>query len=46
LVTVDTKHDTFDVAILKSMIRQSGFDRVAFYGATKGTARKIGKRIR
>ncbi len=44
LVTLDTGPREFWEAIIKSMIRQSGFSREQFYGATKATARKIGLR--
>lgn len=44
LVTVDTAVREFWEEIIKSMIRQSGFTREQFYGATKGTAKKIGLR--
>lgn len=40
-VTVDEKCSPFDDFLLKSMISQSGYDRKAFYGATKNTAKKI-----
>ena len=41
LVTVDMSVDAFWEELMKSMIRQSGFSREQFYGATKGTAKKI-----
>ena len=41
LVTVDASVDEFWEELMKSMIRQSGFSREEFYGATKGTAKKI-----
>ena len=41
IVTVDMSHPEFTRRLLKSMIRQSGFDRKDFYGATKRTAKKI-----
>ena len=31
----------FDETLIKSMIAQSGFTREKFYGATKGTKKKI-----
>lgn len=40
IVTVDMGVRDFSERLLKSMIRQSGFDRDRFYGATKSTARK------
>ena len=42
VVTVDTAKSEFDEFLLKSMIRQSQFERAEFYGATKSTARKAG----
>ena len=42
LVTVDMHYKEFDDDLLKSMIRQSNFDRKQFYGATKRAARKAG----
>lgn len=44
-VTVDPKQSPFNDFLLKSMIRQAGFPRRAFYGATKKTAKKIGIRF-
>ncbi len=44
IVTVDMSVPEFWEDIIKSMIRQSGFSREEFYGATKGTAKKIGRR--
>ncbi len=41
IVTVDMAVDEFWEELLKSMIRQSGVTREAFYGATKHTAKKI-----
>lgn len=41
LVTVDTSIPEFWEEIIKSMIRQSKHSREEFYGATKGTAKKI-----
>lgn len=41
IVTIDTAIATFSQELIKSMIRQSGFDREQFYGATKKTAKKI-----
>lgn len=41
VVTVDMTEDDFDEYLIKSMIRQSGETREKFYGATKGTRRKI-----
>jgi predicted RNA binding protein YcfA (HicA-like mRNA interferase family) len=41
LVTVDMSVSPFNEYLLKSMIRQSGFSREAFYGATEKTAKKI-----
>lgn len=40
IVTVDVHYKVFDVDLMKSMIRQSGFSANEFYGATKGSARK------
>jgi predicted RNA binding protein YcfA (HicA-like mRNA interferase family) len=40
LVTVDTHYKEFDDDLMHSMVRQSLFDRKAFYGATKETARR------
>jgi predicted RNA binding protein YcfA (HicA-like mRNA interferase family) len=42
IVTVDMGVRDFSERLLKSMIRQSGFERDRFYGATKTTARKGG----
>jgi predicted RNA binding protein YcfA (HicA-like mRNA interferase family) len=41
VVTVDLSIPDFNEYLLKSMIRQCGHDRKAFYNATPGTARKI-----
>lgn len=41
LVTVDMSVSSFGDYLLKSMIRQSGFSREAFYGATEKTKKKI-----
>lgn len=41
VVTVDTSVHEFWDELIKSMIRQSGFTREEFYGATKKTAKKI-----
>ena len=41
LVTVDMSITEFWEDVIKSMIRQSKHTREEFYGATKGTARKI-----
>jgi predicted RNA binding protein YcfA (HicA-like mRNA interferase family) len=41
LVTVDMSVSSFWEEITKSMIRQSGFDRERFYGATEKTKKKI-----
>ncbi|MFZ0394590.1 MAG: type II toxin-antitoxin system HicA family toxin [Terracidiphilus sp.] len=40
VVPVDD-YDEFDESLIKSMILQSGFSREEFYGATKGTGKKI-----
>jgi predicted RNA binding protein YcfA (HicA-like mRNA interferase family) len=40
VVPVDD-YPEFDETLIKSMIQQSGFSREEFYGATKGTAKKI-----
>ena len=40
IITIDEKISEFDEDLLKSMIRQSGFTREEFYGATKRAARK------
>lgn len=40
VVTLDTNYRDFDESRIKTMIRQSNRPRDAFYGATKGTARK------
>jgi predicted RNA binding protein YcfA (HicA-like mRNA interferase family) len=40
VVTVDSSISEFGEHLLRSMIRQSGFSREEFYGATKGTAKK------
>lgn len=42
IVTVDRAEKEFLDYLMKSMIRQSGFTREQFYGATKKTAKKIG----
>jgi len=44
VVTVDTAVSAFWRDLIKSMIRQSGHSREAFYGATRSTGRKIGLR--
>lgn len=44
IVTVDKSEREFLDYLMKSMIRQSGFTREEFYGATKKTAKKIGIR--
>lgn len=41
IVTVDMAIKEFDEFLIKSMIRQAGSDRRAFYGATPATAKKI-----
>jgi predicted RNA binding protein YcfA (HicA-like mRNA interferase family) len=41
IVTVDCSVDEFWEELMKSMIRQSGWERKKFYGATEGTAKKI-----
>lgn len=46
LVTVDSAYDQFDSDRIQTMIAQSGMDRVEFYCQTRGTARKINKRVR
>ncbi len=43
-VTVDMAIKDFNSYLIKSMIAQSGLTREAFYGATKSTAKKIGRR--
>jgi predicted RNA binding protein YcfA (HicA-like mRNA interferase family) len=40
VVTVDTHYKEFDDGLMHSMVRQSGFRRKEFYGATKHTARR------
>ncbi len=40
IVTVDMAERDFGERLIKSMIRQSGFDREQFYGATKKAAKK------
>lgn len=40
-VTVDCPKAPFSVMLIKSMIKQAGSDRDAFYQATRKTARKI-----
>ncbi len=44
LVTVDMSVRDFWPELIKSMIRQAGSTREEFYGATKATARKIGRK--
>ena len=41
VVTVDMSVSPFSIDLIKSMIRQSGFSREGFYGATAGTRKKI-----
>jgi len=41
LVTVDMSVSDFWEDIIKSMIRQSGLTREEFYGATRGTKKKL-----
>jgi predicted RNA binding protein YcfA (HicA-like mRNA interferase family) len=41
IVTIDCSVDEFWEELMKSMIRQSGWTRERFYGATKKTAKKI-----
>lgn len=41
VVTVDVSVDEFREPLMKSMMRQSGFLREEFYGATKQTRKKI-----
>ncbi len=41
IVTVDMSVREFWEEIIKSMVRQSGFSREEFYGATKSSAKKI-----
>jgi predicted RNA binding protein YcfA (HicA-like mRNA interferase family) len=41
VVTIDMAIDEFWKDLIKSMIRQSGFTREQFYGATPKTAKKI-----
>ena len=41
LVTVDASVSSFGIDLMKSMIRQSGYARETFYGATKKTKKKI-----
>jgi predicted RNA binding protein YcfA (HicA-like mRNA interferase family) len=40
LVSVDVHYKEFDDELMHLIVRQSGFDRKQFYGATKHTARK------
>jgi predicted RNA binding protein YcfA (HicA-like mRNA interferase family) len=40
LVTVDVHYKEFDSDLIHKMIRQSGFGRKEFYGATKLTAKR------
>ena len=40
LVSVDVHYKEFDDKLMHSMVRQSGFSRTEFYGATKHTARR------
>lgn len=40
LVSVDMHYRQFDVDLIQRMIRNSGFSRKEFYGATKKTARR------
>jgi predicted RNA binding protein YcfA (HicA-like mRNA interferase family) len=44
-VTVDMSMTDYSDDLTKSMIRQSGMNRDEFYCSTKGTARKIGKKL-
>jgi predicted RNA binding protein YcfA (HicA-like mRNA interferase family) len=41
IVTVDNSVDEFWEDLIKSMIRQSGWPREKFYGATRKTSKKI-----
>jgi predicted RNA binding protein YcfA (HicA-like mRNA interferase family) len=41
IVTVDLSVDEFWEDLMKSMVRQSGWSRERFYGATKKTGKKI-----
>lgn len=41
VVTIDMSIREFDDFLIKSMIRQSGFTREEFYGATDKTRKKI-----
>jgi predicted RNA binding protein YcfA (HicA-like mRNA interferase family) len=41
IVTIDMGVEECWEDIIKSMIRQSGWSREKFYGATKGTAKKV-----
>lgn len=41
VVTVDMAVAEFWSDLMKSMVRQSGFDRDAFYSATKATKKKL-----
>lgn len=43
IVTVDMSERDFGERLLKSMIRQSGFTKEQFYGATPRTAKKAAK---
>ncbi len=40
-ITLDKNDSPYNDFIIKSMIRQSGFSRKEFYGATKNTFKKI-----
>lgn len=40
LVSVDTHYKEFDDSLMHLIVRESGFDRKQFYGATKHTARR------
>lgn len=40
LVSVDVHYKEFDDNLMHLMVRESGFDRKQFYGATKHTARR------
>ena len=44
-VTVDPKASPFDDFLLKSMIKQSGYSREAFYSATPNTGKKIANNL-
>lgn len=43
IVTVDGSVKQFDDYLMRSMVRQSGENRVTFYCATPHTAKKIGR---